>query len=228
MKLTPDEQTALAAKIEELYFHQNFGSLSKADFELLLFSEFIEHCLTHDEPFDDYTLSKELGISQARIRTLKERKELKYPHKGFAWKKAFAESVKDAKYDKSDHYIKMIIQDVNVMNEARHYIEEHGWYDECSLNRKLLRIPLGCFVDICVEDQTMQTLFTQDVKKQVERLSHSDSATTEFLADFTKDGLKAFLMNAGKEALSGVLPLLPFGGFAKIAFGFLQKVICEN
>ena len=104
--------------------------------------------------------------------------------------------------------------------------EAHGWYDECSLNRKLLRIPLDCFVDICVEDQTMQTLFTQDAKKQFKRLSHADSATTEFLADFTKDGLKTFLMNAGKKALSGVLPLLPFGGFAKGACDFLQEAIC--
>ena len=72
----------------------------------------------------------------------------------------------------------------------------------------------------------MQALFTQDAKKQIKRLSRADSATTEFLADFTKDGLKTFLMNAGKEAISGVLPLLPFGGFAKVAFDFLQKVIC--
>lgn len=68
--------------------------------------------------------------------------------------------------------------------------------------------------------------FYTGCQKQFKRLSHADSATTEFLADFTKDGLKIFLMNAGKEAISEVLSLLPFGGAAKVAFDFLQEAIC--
>ena len=115
--------------------------------------EYIEHCIRNNIPYDDYTLSKQLGITQSRIRSLKERKELKYPHEGFEWKTVFAESIKNAKYDENDHYIKVIIQDINVMSEIRHYIEEKGWYDECSLNKKLLRIPFDCFLEICSEDE---------------------------------------------------------------------------
>lgn len=176
MTFSIEEKCALFDKLEQMYFCQNFGSTSKADLEVFLFSEYIEHCLNAGFPYDDYSLSKILGISQSRIRTLKEKKELKYPRKGFDWKKAFADSVKNAKYDESDHYVKIIIQDVNVMNEIRHYIEDKGWYDECSLNRKLLRIPLGCFADICIEDGIQPDLFSAETRKKIEGIGKDDNA----------------------------------------------------
>ena len=227
MVFDDSEKIAIFDKIAQQYFNRNFGSMSKSDFETLLFSEYIEHCLRNNIPFDDYSLSKELGITQSRIRSLKERKELKYPYKDFEWKSSFAESVKNAKYDEKDHYVKFIIQDVNVMNEVRHYIEERGWYDECSLNKKLLRIPLDCFIEICVDDDSVKNLFSEEAKKAVKKIEKSDDKIAGLLKDFSKDGLKAFAMSAGKEALLAVLQCLPFGGTASIAIRFLSKAI-EN
>lgn len=225
MSFSKEEKEACFDKISELFFCQNFGSTSKTDFEVLLFSEYIEHCMKVGEPFDDYSLSKKLGITQSRVRSLKERKELKYPHVGFDWRIEFAESVKNAKYDDSDHYVKIIIQDINVLTEIRHFIEERGWYDECSLNKKLLRIPLDCFTEICIDDKSLFNTFSQETKKAVKAISYSDSDIQAFLADFSKEGLKAFLMSASKEAILSVIQLLPFGGLAKTAFEFLEKTI---
>ena len=225
MEFTGEEKTALFDKISALYFNKNFGSTSKVDIETLLFSEYIEHRLRFNLPFDDYTVSKELGITQSRVRSLKERKELKYPYKEFTWRTAFASAVEKAKYDEHDHYVKFIIQDVNVMNEARHFIEEKGWYDECSMNKKLLRIPLDCFTEICLEDESISDLFSDETKKRVNKIANSDSAIMGFLNDFSKEGLKSFLMSAGKEALISVISCLPFGGIAKVAFGFLERAI---
>lgn len=228
MDFSTEEKIAIFDKIEQHYFVRNFGSMTKADLEILLFSEYIEHRIKNQLPFDDYSLSKELGITQSRIRTLKEKKELKYPYEKFIWQNAFAESVKTAKVDPNDHYVKMIIQDVNVMNEVRNFIEVNGWYDECSLNKKLLRIPLDCFVEICYNNEEFNDVFSDEIKKTVKKISKAeDSAVQSFLKDFSKDGLKAFLMSASKEIISEVLNLLPFGGLAKIAFDFLLKSIEE-
>ena len=225
MDFEDKEKIEIFNKIADLYFNKNFGSTSKVDFETLIFSEYIEHCLRSKLPFDDYTISKELGITQSRVRSLKERKELKYPCKSFEWKTDFALAVEKAKYDEKDHYVKFIIQDINVMNEARHYIEEKGWYDECSLNKKLLRIPLDCFTEICLEDETISEIFSEDAKKKIKKIAKSDNAINDFLSDFSKEGLKTFLMSAGKESLVSVLSCLPFVGIAKTAFGFLSGVI---
>ena len=45
MTFSNEEKIALFDKISALYYNKNFGSTSKSDFETLLFSEYIEHCL---------------------------------------------------------------------------------------------------------------------------------------------------------------------------------------
>ena len=221
------EKIALFDKIEKLYFDKNFGSTSKADLEILLFSVYIEHCIDNGEPYDDYTLSKVLGITQTRIRSLKEKKELKYPRNNFEWEDAFAKAVETAKYDDNDHYVKIIIQDVNVMNEVRYFIEQKGWYDECSLNKKLLRIPLSCFVEICSKDNGLNELFSDEAKHNISKLKLEESAVVEFMKDFSKDGLKTFLMKGSKEAICLVLKALPLpaSGVLGVAFAFLTKAM---
>lgn len=233
-KLFPNDESKARAfdLVAQNYYMCNFGSMSKSDLEVLMFSIYIERILDQSEEnaneYSDYTLSKYLGISQSRIRALKEKKELKYPREGFAWEEAFAKSVANAKYDKNDHYVKMIIQDVNVMNEVRNFIERQGWYDECSLNKKLLRIPLDCFVEICSCDGGLDNVFSPEVKKNIKKIKNSESAVAQFAEDFTKDGLKSFLMSASKEAIREVLKLLPFGGIAGTAFSFLLNVLEAN
>ena len=226
MNFSNEEKIAIFDKIEQHYFIRNFGSMTKTDFETLLFSEYIEHRIKNKLPFDDYSLSKELGITQSRIRAFKERKELKYPYEHFTWQTAFAESVRNAKVDTNDHYVKMIIQDINVMNEVRNFIEVNGWYDECSLNKKLLRIPLDCFVEICYKNEEFNEVFSDDTKKLIKKISKAEeSSVRSFLNDISKDGLKSFLMSASKEVVLEVLNFLAFGGVGTAAFDFLLKSI---
>lgn len=228
MEFTPDEGAELLTQLSQLYYNNNFGSTGKADLDTLMFSAFYEHRLNAGEPCDDYTLSKILGITQSRVRSLKERKQLKYPRRNFAWEEEFAVAVENAKYDKSDHYIKMIIQDVNVMNEVRNFIEQRGWFDECSLNKKLLRIPLDCFVDICSKGSAFEDVFSNEAKSNIAKLKSEESAVKGFLQDFTQEGLKMFLMTASKGVICQVLPMLKFSGYAMTAFDFLLKAITEQ
>lgn len=224
---TSAEKERLFDLIAENYFNRNFGSMSKADFETLIFSEYLEHRLNNGLPYDDYTVSKELGLTQDRIRKLKERKELKYPRAGFDWKENFVKSLENAKLDRSDNYIKVIIQDVNVMNEIRNYVESNGWYDETSLNKKLLRLPLGCLADILLDEKS-ELVFSKETKDRIkkwEKDSHRDDPSlSNFIKDFTKDGFKSFLSNATGELIKSVVSLIPFGGIAASAFESISKL----
>lgn len=228
MEFTDTKKCDIFDKIYAAYFKKNFGSMTKSDLETLLFSEYIENCIFNKQPYDDYTLSKELGITQSRIRTLKERKELKYPHEGFDWRQAFVQAAKNAKYDQKEHLVKMIIEDINVMQEIRHFIETKGWYDECSLNKKLLRIPLDCFIEIVLEDDNLNEVFSEDTKRQIKTFARENNGVSAFISEFSKDGLKEFLMTVSKEVLAEVLPILPFGGIAKNAINVLLKIISDN
>ena len=61
-------------KIAEVYYNRNFGSISKSDFDVLMFSIYIERLLEKDESdmdsYSDYELSKQLGITQSKIKNL--------------------------------------------------------------------------------------------------------------------------------------------------------------
>ena len=215
-------------KLFDMYFQQNFGSTTKSDVETFLFSAFIEHCLNHGNQIDDYTLSKQLGITQSRIRSLKERKELKYPRgERFKWQEAFAESIKTAKYDEDNHRVKTIIQDVNVLIEIRHYIEISNWYDEPTLNRKMLQVPLDCFIEICASlDNDID--FDKETEKVIRGLKSKEGVYPQIknlINDYSKEALLEFLKSSTKEGLRTLLPLLPFGNIGKTAIEFFLKIL---
>lgn len=126
MAFSEQEKRAAFDKIAELYYNRNFGETTKSDFETLLFSIYIEHLMDNGLDSDDYTMSIQLGISESRIRTLKERKQLKYPRENYVWQNEFANLVQCARYDKTTKMVKMSIEDVNLMKEVRHFVIHNG------------------------------------------------------------------------------------------------------
>lgn len=231
MEFKEEEKLDLFKKIENLYFKKNFGSTSKSDLETLLFSEYLESRLKQGLDCDDYIISKELGITQARVRTLKERKELKYPYydkdREDWWKEALAGALKNAKVDERDRSVKVLIPEVTLMNEIRFFIERAGWYDEISLNRKLLKLPLDCFVEIFIGNEEFLELMSNDVKKEIQEIAKQseNSEIKNYLNDLTKDSFKSLLLHASKETIGLMLQAIPFGGVAKTAFDLLSDAI---
>lgn len=223
------EQREIVSQIESMYFSQNFGSTSKTDFELFLFAKYIQSRLRMHAPVDEYSLSKELGITQSRIRSLKERTGLKYAELNpVDWRKELADALQNVKFEgkeNGERVAKVIVQDVSVMNEVRHIIEEKGWYDDCSLNKKLLTIPLDCFVELFFTDEDYANVFSDKVRKKVKKYEAEDDEVLRFVDEFSKEGLKRFLLSASKNAIVEVLPLLPFGGVAGTAFKVLTEIM---
>lgn len=218
-------------RLEAEFYQRNFGSMSKSDLELLMFDIYIEHLLNNKKPFDDHTMSKELGITQSRIRALKLRKELKYPHEGFEWKASFAETIKNASYDKENRRVKVLISDINVLTELRYFLETNGWYDEYSLNPKLFQCRLDFFLELCSKLSDQEMCLNEDAEKKLQELekeTHSDkekSAIKKILEGSMEDGLKALVLGASKEILLATLKTIPFGGIASEIVGHLVNTI---
>lgn len=218
--------------IAEAYFNRNFGTMAKADFETLLFSIYIEHCLDNGLPYDDHTLSRTLGIGQNRVRALKLKKELKYPYESFCWKKAFVECISGARYDEVKRLVKVAIPDVNVLTELRSYLESQGWYDEYQLNPKLFQCRADIFLQLCRSlDQEGSAQLSPDAKdtlRDLEKEAKSQeekSALKEILSGSMEDGMKKLAISASKEILQAVLNLLPFGGLAGKAIRAFADVL---
>jgi hypothetical protein len=234
-KFEDKEKEKLFKDITDMYFHKNFGTVSKADLEVYLFSFYIEHLLDKGENFDDYVLGRDLGITQSRIRSLKERKELKYPRKGYEWQKEFLKHANNAKYDEAKRLIKFSIPDVNVIKDVRYFFETQGQYNEYQLNPKVFQCRLDTFVEMTkmiAEDSgekwelKIDNKQLKELEKNIEHCSEKEKSSLEKIINgAVEDGLKELLLNGSKEILRTVLEaVVPGAGMAETLF----KVLIET
>ena len=169
-------------EIIEHYFIRNFGSLSKSDLETLLFHLYV---VKFSEK-DDYTISKELGITQSRIRALQERSALKYPRE-INLKAGILTVIKSAYYSKTDKKIHCFIDDVNVQIELRHLLEEKNKFDEYSLNPKVMILPPKAFFELCDPNGTFNDILSQckdSINGDLLKLNLHSEELTDSLSSF--------------------------------------------
>lgn len=149
-ELFPDDTTKAAAfdELAARYYAQNFGTTQKAELDLFMFSLYLDRVYrtgTDNRNHSDYTLSKELGITQGRVRSLKERKEIKYPS-AFDWKEAFLNELYTA--DARDNKIRVYIHDMRLYTELENLVQKLGSYSETTLTRQLLVLTPPVFMDL--------------------------------------------------------------------------------
>lgn len=149
-ELFPNEKTKAAAfdKVAELFYSKNFSSSSKSEVELLMFSIYMEglinSCKKSDGTIDysicsDHEIGKQLGITQERVRSLKVKKQARYPVE-FRWQDSLL-SIKDSvRYDDCINKIIIPTRDPNLYNEIRNYIEDHGGYIEIKRSGNYIQI----------------------------------------------------------------------------------------
>lgn len=236
MNWTVDEKKKIIEWIDENYLDKhNFGSVSKSDFELFIFSTYLEHLIKSGENFDDYTVGKQLGLTISRVRSLKEKKELKYHMEDYFWVDSFLEYLKNARYDRETRLVKITIPDVNVLKDLRYFIESRGGYDEYQLNPKLFQCPIEIFVDLCnnlpnKDGSSFPIELNGEAKFKLEKLAENlprDEKETikTILAGDLKNGIKNLAKAAKEDLLSIVLSHLPFANTAKTAIDILLAKI---
>lgn len=195
-------------KIAELYYNQNFGSTSKQDIDLLMFSIYIEQILDKTETdistYSDYTLSKVLGITQSKIRNLKERKELKYPYEKFDWKKSFERVSRNATYE--NEKIKIELHDKNLYNEIKNFIEEKGGYVDVKLNTTLLQISPCYYIDFLLDLENDKN--REEIRKKLKKQFELHQIDTKY---FDKESIgKQLTSNLADNIICDVLEEIPF------------------
>ena len=146
-------KAALFDQIAEHYYKCNFGSFAKTDMDLLMFSVYMDRLLDQnvedENSYSDYQISRYLGITQSRVKSLKERKQLIYPYQNFDWKKSFLRLCGNARYENGKVIIN--IRDVNVYIELRNAIESDGGYVDTQISSTTLRIALEYFVTLLMD-----------------------------------------------------------------------------
>lgn len=225
-ELFPDAESKAKAfdKLAECYYFCNFGSMSKADLDLLMFSEYLDRILERSESnlnsYSDYTLSKQLGITQSRISSLKEKKQLKYPYEKFVWEESFLRVCDNARYENGR--IKIHIPDRNLYLEIKNAVESMGGYVDVQLNSTLLQISPEYFVNLLmvIQNESDRDKFRKNLRKKLKTKSDDvDFFDSKETATVLKENFMEFGVQAVFDIVSECLP----GG--KIAFKILDSVI---
>lgn len=229
------KKAELFDKICEHYFTRNFGTMTKSEFELLLFNMLLNY-LRDELPneISDYSISNILGISQTRVRNLKQRAELVYPRVNFdkTWKDDFKNYIQYARYDEKTGLVKVNIADVTVITELRNYMEENKWYDEYQLNPKLFQCPVEIFLELCQKMDDKRIHLNETQIKNIERIKKKsnldDKAIDLIKQGKVKEGVQKLAKTTAKEGISELLSVIPFGKTAKVFINALEKEIGGN
>ena len=186
------EKEAAFDAISSCFYEQNFSTLGKADFELLMFHILLQHLQTSNQPTDDYSISKLLGITQQRIRNLKIKHLLRYGQEQ-DWKEELANTaLQHPHYSNNDQIITLSFDDPNVMIEVQHFIEENGGFIDFSFNPKLLRMKTEDFAQLMITVGLSKN--EAAVYKKIRTLYREETSGN---SEITKESIPAMLKNCG-------------------------------
>lgn len=184
-----EEKAELFDKIAACFYNANFGQMTKTDIELLMFNIYIEKmisdCKRPDGTVDyrkcsDYKISKDLGITQQRVRNLKVKNQLLHPIQ-YDWRRALASLTENARFDRTTGKVTINIPDPNLFLEIQNYIEEQGAYIEKQLNSKILQLRAEYYIDLIIslETEDSRKIVIKSLKKQFKDSGKDEDAFDE-------------------------------------------------
>ncbi len=226
----PEEKIRLFDEIADCFYNANFGQLSKADMELMMFRFYIEKMISDNQNADgtidyqkcsDYKISKDLGITQQRVRNLKIKNQLTHPIE-YDWKLAFAKLTENARYDNCSRKVIINIPDPNLALEIQNFIEDSGAYVEKQLNSKILQIRAEYYLDLIValEPEQNKKKIVKALKKQF-----SESSKGNVVFDESNIGKSFFDADLNIKAALEIISSIISGGnpILKALSDLLQK-----
>lgn len=188
VSFTEKEKAILFDRISAYFYEANFGQASKSDIELMMFRFYIEKMIADNRAEDgtidytkcsDYKISKDLGITQQRVRNFKVKNQLICPIE-YDWKTALAHLTENARYDKVTKKVTLNIPDPNLYLEIQNFIEENGAYVEKQLNSKVLQLRAEYYIDLILSLEDSMT--RKEIIKEIKR-EFKESGKEDFLFD---------------------------------------------
>lgn len=134
--------------IATMFYERNFGSSSKSEIELMMFSilmdAMIDKYANDNGVLDynmcsDYNMGKALGIQASKVTTLKKNKQARYPV-NFNWQQSLKMIENNIRYSKERNKIIIPVRDPNLYIEIKNFIEENGGFIEMQYGSNVIQI----------------------------------------------------------------------------------------
>lgn len=186
------------------FYNRNFGQTSKADIELMMFDFYIQQMIKENQNDDgtidydkcsDYKISKDLGITQQRVRNLKVKNQLVHPIE-YDWTKAFAKLIEKAWYDTNTNKVIINIPDPNLYYEIENFLDEQGAYIEKQMNSKILQVRVEYFIDLIIATEP-----PENQKEIIKQLKKAFKAQDKIENKFNGVDIGKFLIENGANII---------------------------
>ena len=227
-RFSDEEKVKMFDQLANRFFELNFGQASKADIELLMFRFYLEKIVSDAKCSDgtidylkcsDYQISKDLGITQQKVRNLKIKKELIYPSK-FDWQLALKNLLKNARYERESKKICLSILDPNLYYEVENFFDLHGAAIEKTLNPKILKLRVEYFIQLLTE------LEAENSKKEIlKELKRHIKQTEKDEISFDENSVGKKLIDAGVNITSIVSNITGIASSSKILWELFGQII---
>ena len=190
-------------EIKEKCLERNFGTLSKSEFDLLVFHYYLldKQPKAPGEYVSDYEIGRELGLTIQRVRSLREREALKWRSQE-NWKNSF-------------------LPDVNVIKEVRNYLEGAGLFDDYQLNPKVFQCNLDVLIAICLD---MKSGCDDNLCTQIlDKLRGSKDGKVVCAVKRLEHPVQAYWKTTVVKGVQGTIELIP--GAGKVCGELFAKLI---
>lgn len=216
--------SAFLEDIQVQCLNRNFGTLSKSEFDLLVFHYYLREKQANSpgKYVSDYDIGRDLGLTIQRVRSLREREALKWRSQE-VWKEKFLKCLKYARYDEKSDAVKILVPDVNVIKEVRNFIEMAGLIDDYQLNPKVFQCNLDALIAICLDFKSGNE--GNLCGKILEKLRDSKDGKVAHAVKRQEQPVQTFLKEAVVKSVQGGIELIP--GVGK-ACGELFAKLFEN
>ena len=231
----PNKKAEAFDKLALMFFNKNFGSTSKAEVELQMFSIYMDAMIDQYKNSDgtidynkcsDYEMGLALGVPQEKIRTLKIKKQARYPQ-DFKWQDSLNSIKNNIRLDKDKKKIMIPVRDPNLYNEIRNFIENNGGYIEIQRGNNLIQIRLEYFFLLMYEDcsDCEKKKIKKELVKKLKNLNKSEEINdAENKMELTKQVLS--LTEQGLSTLGTICETLnPETKLASIFIDLIKKYI---
>ena len=190
-------QVENAGELVKFYFEPSFGSRNKSDIDLMMFK--IYYAGLNGKGTSDIEISRDLKITQAKVRSLKNRLRLVYLQESdknldYYLEKLFA-TTKDIHYDEKTNKIEITVLDSILYENLKDKLEENGASLYITLNPKLFSITADQFVEFALDK------LNAGQKKEIQKQLKTPGLKMD-QGIIGKDALKSFLTCIVQQGIS--------------------------
>lgn len=172
-------------------FSRRFGMFSKTDYEVLLFTVFMD---SYDGEVSDHGISKQLGLTESRVRNLRIKSQLLYP-KEIVWRDELVQALDKGFFNSTTMTITVTIEDPSAQLAIKYEVEKALGNVLLTLNPKHLCLPVGSYVILATE-------LEEDPDTVLEKLNSIWQRDMKMSSKISKESLLKQIWKSKEELIS--------------------------